>query len=117
MELVNRKPMNELQVKLFDYLRKERNFSKKEAKRLCRDLKITSFEDWVVHYENIGRPIPFQRTRGFLDGYPEYCYNNVEDNIFYSSEDEDCNDHFFTICDGISKGIVYPNNEEQFSSE
>jgi hypothetical protein len=70
----------------------------------------------LVKYKSDGCPIPEQRTISFCEDLEGCSFDYVDDDVFYNSEDEDCNDHFFTrgntIADGISKGILYPYNEK-----
>jgi hypothetical protein len=93
-----RAPMNELQVKLFDYLHKERKFKKRDAKMLCEDAAITSFEDWLVKFQRKGCPNLPQRCMGVsnLLEIEKTRTENADPYNPYDSDDDDCNDHFFS---------------------
>jgi hypothetical protein len=91
---LKRVPMNELQIKLFDFFHKERKFSKRDAKRLCKGAKITSFEDWLVKYKSKGCRDMLRRSPGVSDWADCENYDNKDfGKVLYNSDDDDCNDH------------------------
>jgi hypothetical protein len=94
--VLKRVAMTELQIKLFDYFHKERKFKKRDAKKLCKDVGIASFEDWLMKYECNGCLDLPQRCMGVFDyGNTNFNSSSVVSLDLYDSEDEDCNDHFF----------------------
>jgi hypothetical protein len=83
--------------------------SQSEMQRCYVKTQISSFEDWLVKYETKGCPYRLKRCPAVTDWWDYDNYDNFVE-VPYDSDDDDCNDNYFTKLDAffdlLNEGII-----------